>query len=321
MHTFICISCFCAFVATSHRAPIRPPRPDPPVVRIALWAIAFRIVSALLAFASNVVFPDYQDQGFTMFGTPNLFWTRSPGTTRGGITRSRATDFITRPRGATLSRTFPVYPLLMRYVGRAFGRSPGDLFLGGIIVSWTAFVVSMVALYYLASLDLPRRRAECAALFIAIFPFAFFFGVVYSESTYLMFTVLAFYGFRTRRWIAGGLCGAFATASRVNGILMLPALAWIAWRTAERTPRDRALAAVGLVLVAVGVGSYPRCLSISSPTSRAAVTIRSSGRPRFGAGGTIRADRRGPRRFICSSAWPRTPIPISRAIASRRTTR
>jgi hypothetical protein len=149
-----------------------------------------------------------------------------------------------------------VYPLLMRYIGRAFGRSPGDLFLGGIIVSWTSFVVSMVAIYHLASLDLPRRRAERAAWFTAIFPFAFFFGVVYSESTYLMFAVLTFYCFRTQRWIAGGLCGAFATASRVNGILMLPALAWIAWRTAEKTSRDRALAAIGLLLVTVGVGWY-----------------------------------------------------------------
>ena len=32
--------------------------------------------------------------------------------------------------------------------------------------------------YYLARLDLPRRRAERAVLLTAIFPFAFFFGVI-----------------------------------------------------------------------------------------------------------------------------------------------
>src|SRR5204862_4421207 len=119
------------------------------------------------------------------------------------------------PEGRDTIAFFPVYPLMMRYVGRAFGRSPSDLYLGGIVVSWTAFVVAMVALYYLARLDLPRRRAERAVLFATIFPFAFFYGVVYTESTFLMFTVLSFYGFRTRRWIAGGVCGALATASRV----------------------------------------------------------------------------------------------------------
>ena len=56
----------------------------------------------------------------------------------------------------------------------------------------------MVVLYRLAALDLPRRRAERAVLLTAIFPFSFFFGAVYTESTFLLFTLLAFYGFRTR---------------------------------------------------------------------------------------------------------------------------
>ena len=58
----------------------------------------------------------------------------------------------------------PVYPLLMRYVGRIFGRSPGDFYLGGVVVSWLSFVLAMVALYRLAALDLPPRRAERAVL-------------------------------------------------------------------------------------------------------------------------------------------------------------
>src|SRR5436309_72765 len=82
------------------------------------------------------------------------------------------------------------------------------------------------------ALDLPQRQAHRAVLLTAIFPFSFFFGVVYSESTFLLFAVLTVFCFRTRRWIAGGLCGAVATATRVPGIMMLPALAWIAWRTA-----------------------------------------------------------------------------------------
>ena len=81
---------------------------------------------------------------------------------------------------------FPVYPMLMRHVGRLFGRTQGDVFLGGILVAWLSFVLAMVALYYLARLDLPRRGAERAVLLTAIFPFAFFFGVAYSESTFFI---------------------------------------------------------------------------------------------------------------------------------------
>ena len=74
-----------------------------------------------------------------------------------------------------------------------------------------------------------------------IFPFAFFYGVAYSESTFLLFAVLAFYFFRTRRWLAGGVCGAVATATRVPGIMMLrgAGVAGVAARAADPTRSDR----------------------------------------------------------------------------------
>jgi hypothetical protein len=92
-----------------------------------------------------------------------------------------------------------------------------------------------------------------------VFPFAFFFGVDYTEALCLAGTVGAFYGVRTKRWILGGLCGALATATRVNGILMVPALAWLVWTgvgRGEHPARERALALTGLALVALGIGSY-----------------------------------------------------------------
>ena len=145
----------------------------------------------------------------------------------------------------------------MRCVGAPFGHHHAILYLAGIFVSWLCFVLAMVALYSLARLDLPRRGAERAVLLTAIFPFSFFFGVAYSESTFLLFTLLAFYLFRTRRWMLGGVCGGIATATRVPGIMMWPALAWIAWRAAEPTSaRSRSGAAAGLVLVAAGFGAY-----------------------------------------------------------------
>src|SRR5207247_8258249 len=98
--------------------------------------------------------------------------------------------------------------------------------------------------------------AERAALLTAIFPFSFFFGAVYTESTFLLFTVLTFHCFRTRRWAAAGVCGAIAAATRVTGILMWPALAWTAWQSAHQTGRDRALAALALVVSALGFGGY-----------------------------------------------------------------
>ena len=85
----------------------------------------------------------------------------------------------------------------MRYAGRLFGHGAASVYLGGILVSWSAFTLAMVALFVLARLDMPRVRAERTALLTAIFPFGFFFGMVYTEALFLLLTVLAFYAFRT----------------------------------------------------------------------------------------------------------------------------
>jgi hypothetical protein len=230
-----------------------------PAVRIATAALGFRLFSALLAFLANVVFPDYQREPFTMWGASNLFWdsfTRYDSGWYYGIARTGYDVAPAVAGGRSNIAFFPVYPLLMRYVGRLFGRAPGDVYLGGIVVAWVCFVLAMVALYYLARLDLPAPRASRAVLAATVFPFAFFLGVAYSESTFLLSTIASFYFFRTRRWLPAGLCGAVATATRVNGIVMLPALAWTAWRTAEPTQRDRLQAAGAVALAGAGFAAY-----------------------------------------------------------------
>ena len=230
-------------------------------VRIALAALGFRLVSAFLALCANLAFPldrHLPDQS-TMWGKPSPFWDAFVRHDSGWYFDIARTgyDATAAVAGGRSNIAFaPVYPLLMRFVGRLFGRAPGDVYLGGIVVSWLSFAVAMVVLYRLALLDLPRRRAERAVLLTAIFPFAFFFGAVYTESTFLLFTLIAFHGFRTRRWALGGIAGALATATRVTGIMMWPALAWMAWRAAEPTRRDRAAAGAALVGATFGFLGY-----------------------------------------------------------------
>ena len=225
-------------------------------LRIALFALGFRLVSAVVAFYANVVFPLYDRAPFTMFGRPSPFWDTFARFDAGWYYPIAKNGYQYVEGGRNNLAYFPVYPLLMRLVGRLFGSRPADYLLGGIIVSWVAFVLAMIAIDALARLNLPGRRAERAVLLTAIFPFAFFYGVVYTESVFLLFTVTSFYCFQTRRWIGGGVCGAVATATRVNGILMLPALAWIAWRGAGPDRGERLRALAGLALVCSGIAWY-----------------------------------------------------------------
>jgi hypothetical protein len=248
-------------------------------LKIAALAIAFRLGSAALALVVNVVFPDHTPAPFTVFGSPSPFWDTFARYDSGWywqIARYGYTGGTSAyvPGGRSGIAFFPAYPFLMSYVGRAIGRRPADLYFGGIVVSWVAFACAMVAIHRLARLDLTARRAERAVLLSAIFPFAFFFGAVYSEALFLAAVVSSVLCFRTRHWILGGLCGALATATRVNGILMWPALMWIVWqqfrphqpdvRPAPGGSRDIVglrsgdwrWAVAGLALVPAGIGLY-----------------------------------------------------------------
>ena len=225
-------------------------------LRIAVCSLGFRLLSALLALFANLSFPLHQHEQFTVFSDTSPFWDSLARFDSGHYEGIAWNGYTPVAGGRSNIAYFPVYPMLIRAVGSLFGRHHAIYYIAGIGISWVCFVLAMVALYYLARLDLPARRAERAVLLTAIFPFAFFYGVAYTESTFLLFVVLAFFLFRTRRWLLGGLCGAVATATRVPGILLVPALAWLAWRNLEPTRHGRISAAVGLLLSTSGFGAY-----------------------------------------------------------------
>lgn len=232
------------------------------ILLIALAAVAFRMFSAAVAFVAGVALPDAGPEGVSVFGGTRAFWDLFARWDSGWYFQIARYGYEYVEGGRGTMAYFPAYPLLMRWVGRLFGSSQADVYFGGIAVSWIAFVVAMVGLYRIAKLDLPDDESLKAVVLAAVFPFAFFYGVVYTEALFLAATIGAFYFFRTRHWILGGLCGALATATRVNGIMMWPALAWIAFRHLSRdgggtgASRQRVLALTGLLLVGAGIGGY-----------------------------------------------------------------
>lgn len=196
-----------------------------------------------------------------MFAQPNAWWDQFTRYDSGWYYQIARYGYWFVPGGPSAGigkpgkiAYFPLYPFLGGYVGRMFGTGAPAVYAGLLVVSWAAFTTAMVVLYRLALLDLDEPRARRAVILAAVFPFSFFFGMAYTESLFLMLTLLAFYLFRTRRWLGGGAAGALTTATRVNGILMAPSLGWIALRMAA--PRERLRATIGVVLVGAGVAAY-----------------------------------------------------------------
>jgi hypothetical protein len=228
-----------------------------PLVRVALLAIAVRVLAALLAFAANIAFPlDIKEQ-FTVFGSTHEFWDTFARWDSGWYVGIARDGYKFVEGGRSNLAFFPAYPISMRYAGYLLGGRSEHFFLGGILVSWTSFVVAMMLLYRLARLDLDEDGADRAVIYAAIFPSAYFFGLVYSESAFLCLMLGTVYAIRTKRWAVAGVVGALAMCSRVNAIMAMPALAWLAWRAADRDREQ--LVSAGLALTGIGLGFVAWC--------------------------------------------------------------
>lgn len=229
----------------------------PTEARIFIAALAFRLASAAFAFLANVVFPAHQDQGFGVFaGREQAFWDAFVRWDSGWYFGIAAEGYEYRGEGRNNLAFFPAYPLLMRLGGWTLGGRQEDYYFAGIMISWLAFAAAMTLLYRLALLDLPRSAALRAVIYATAFPFAYFFGMVYSESLYLLALVAAAYAFRTRRWWSGAVAGAVMTATRVTGVMAVPGLALLAWSAADRDSRSRMTAGLAVAASGLGIGLY-----------------------------------------------------------------
>ena len=208
-------------------------------------AIGFRVVTALVAFFVSITFPLNTNQGFSVYRTPNAFWDTFARYDAGWYNQIATGGYAYAAGGRNNLAFFPLYPLLMRWGGKLLGGEQQDFYFAGIIVSWAAFALAMPLLYRLARLDLPHESALRAVAYAAVFPSAYFFGVVYSESLFYLGLVGSVFALRTKRWIWAAIAGSVMTATRVNGIMFVPALALIAWQGGfDRSVRFKAALAV-----------------------------------------------------------------------------
>lgn len=157
---------------------------------------------------------------------------------------------------------FPLYPWLTRL----FALFTGDYFLGALVVSTLAAIAAGIILKRLVMLDYDEATARRAALLLFIFPTSYFLHIGYTESLFLALALGCFLAARTDRWMLAGMLGALACMSRLNGLVLIPALAAEAFMQYRATRRWRwqwlwvAFAAIGFgcyLLINYEVGGHP----------------------------------------------------------------
>lgn len=151
----------------------------------------------------------------------------------------------------------PLYPLMVREVASVLSIT---YLAAGVLISTVCFLIALVLLHGLIARRSGERVARTAVWLTAFFPVAYLFSSVYTESVYLLLTVLAFVLIE-RGWILGSsIVGALTVLARPQGILLTPALAVRIWKDEGRRPTwTMALRMLPLLLMPlayVGFGAY-----------------------------------------------------------------
>lgn len=124
---------------------------------------------------------------------------------------------------------FPVYPWFIKTFSFL-----GGYISSGLLVSHLALILALYYIFKLVSLDFSKKIARSTLLLILIFPTSLFFGSVYTESIFLLLAVLSFYSARKGNFFLACLFGLFASATRVTGIFIWPALVYEFWVRYDR---------------------------------------------------------------------------------------
>lgn len=113
---------------------------------------------------------------------------------------------------------YPLYPFLIKLSNLIFN----NFNFSAIFVSVFFSFIASLTLYELVLLDFQKRVALLAVWFMNIFPTAYFLQSGYTESLFLTTSICSIYFYRKGSYLLSGIFGLLSTATRINGLLLLP---------------------------------------------------------------------------------------------------
>jgi len=128
---------------------------------------------------------------------------------------------------------FPGYPWAVRFFTIFFH----DYLISALLVSAVSSMVAAIFLYRLVELDFATNLARRAMWFLLIFPTTYFLHLGYAESMFLALTLGCILAARKQQWADCALAGALAGLTRINGLLLIPVLAYEVIQVYSRSRR------------------------------------------------------------------------------------
>jgi hypothetical protein len=163
----------------------------------------------------------------------------------------------------------PLYPWLIRL----FYPLVRDWLVAGLIVAQLAMIWLVKELYEVYEDWGGKEVAQKGVFVMLIFPSVFFLFSAYAEPLFILTSILALQGIRSRRWLLAGLWTACAILSRVQGVALLLPLAYALWKTYRFHVSSQhfkafifpSLAAITYIVLRIVAGA-PSAIPISEPS-------------------------------------------------------
>jgi hypothetical protein len=166
----------------------------------------------------------------------------------------------------------PLYPLLMRWVGKCVGGS----FNGGLVVSNICLLVACVLLFDLVALDEGPESARRAVKYLLLLPAGFVFSGAFTEATFLALVLGAFVAVRRDRLLLAGACGFLAAFTRPLGVLLVLPLALLSVAEARRRGLRPSPGLLFLLLVPLGLGCFSLFLAFRTGDPLAFIHVQAA---------------------------------------------
>ncbi|BAZ06741.1 hypothetical protein [Calothrix sp. NIES-3974] len=147
---------------------------------------------------------------------------------------------------------FPLYPLLT-WLGMRIGFS---FPIAALLVNNLAFLAALIVLYHWVQERYNSKIAWWAIAFMAWCPYSLYCTVIYTEGLFLLLTTASLRAFDRCNYIATAIFGSLATATRITGVALIPAMFITSFR--QKRPPKAYLAAIftGMGLVTYCIYQY-----------------------------------------------------------------
>ncbi|MGD9712721.1 MAG: mannosyltransferase family protein [Thermomicrobiales bacterium] len=130
----------------------------------------------------------------------------------------------------------PGFPLLMRLLANlpSIADTAGAYALAGVVAANVLLFVAVAFFTLLSRESISRPATMSAVALLLLLPYSFFLSAGYSESLFLTLALGSLLLAGRQHWLAAGSVAGLASATRIAGLFLAPALVYGAWKNGVR---------------------------------------------------------------------------------------